>query len=241
MKENVSSRDYANDWYGENWKQETATHLDDGVDLRMIAQNPVEFLRNLSDQLDDTSQNLLRNISLTGETMINTLQNEIGQLLEKKEEQIASLFLRKQFGPPGDPLVSAVFAELAQREVLAKKDSRESAIETDQSIKRFEQLILRQIQLLIANQLNKIEEEKKEYQQAQQQYVDIQKETPEITEQMQGYQEKFVKKFKDLEKKKNFWTKLYLEVDRRLASTVVGNEKKIIFELATQSTSPTAL
>ncbi len=241
MKENVSSREYANNWYGENWKQEVSAHLDDGVDLRMISQNPVEFLRNLSEQLDNTSQNLIRSISLTGETMISTLQTEIAQLLEKKEEQIASLYLREQFGPPGDPLVSAVFAELAQREVLAKKDSRESAIKTDQLAKRFEQFILRQIQLLIANELNKIEEEKQQYQQAEQANIDIQKETPEITAAMQDYGEMFSQKFKSLEKKKNDWTKLYLEVNRRLASTVVGNEKKIIFELATQSTNPTAL
>lgn len=237
MKENVSSRDYATSWYGENWQQEAFVHLNDGV----IAQNPVEFLQNLSEQLDNTSQNLIRSICLTGETMISAIQNEIAQLLDKNKEQIASLFLREQFGPPGDPLVSAVFAELAQREVLARKDSRESAIEVNQLTERFEQLILRQIQLLIANELNKIEEEKKEYQQAQQQYIDIQKETPEITEQMQGYQEKFAKKFKDLEKKKKFWMQVYQEVDRRLASTIVGNEKKIIFELATQSTNPTVL
>lgn len=241
MKENVSSSEYANSWYGENWKQEVAAHLDDGVDLRMIEQNPVEFLKNLTEQLDNTSQNLIRNICLTGETMINTLQTEIAQLLAKKEEQIASLFLRQKFGEPGDPLVSAVFAELAQREVVAKKDSRESAIEVNQLTKRFEQLILQQIKLLIANQLNKIEEEKKQYQQAEQENIEIQKVTPEIMETMQGYQTKFTEKFKDLENKKKDWTKLYLEVDRRLASTIVGNEKKIIFELATQSTNPTAL
>ena len=237
MKENVSSRDYATSWYGENWQQETSIHPNDSI----IAQNPVEFLQNLSEQLDNTSQNLIRNISLTGETMMATLQTEIAQLLDKNKEQIASLFLRKQFGPPGDPLVSAVFAELAQREVLAKKDSRESAIEVNQLTERFEQVILRQIQLLIANQLNKIEEEKKQYQQAEQANIDIQKETPEITETMQDYQEKFDQKFKSLEKKKKDWTKLYLEVNSRLASTIVGNEKKIIFELATQSTNPTAL
>lgn len=241
MKENVSSREYANNWYGKNWQQESSTHLDDGVDLRMMAQNPVDFLRNFTEQLDDTSQNLLRSICLTGETMSSAIQNEIAQLLEKKEEQIASLYLREQFGPPGDPLVSAVFAELAQREVLAKKDSRESAIETNQLTKRFEQFILRQIQLLIANQLNKIEEEKKQYQEAEQANIDIQKETPEITEAMQDYGEMFSQKFKSLENKKKDWTKLYLEVNSRLASTIVGNEKKIIFELATQSTNPTSL
>ena len=237
MKENVSSVEYANNWYGTAWKSEIPANLESLHDYLVLEKNPLLLLENLHEQLQSSTQSLIKMLAYSGETLIDLIQNEIDHLTKEAEEQLASLFLREKFGEPGDPLVSAVFAQLAQREVLARKASKNTAVEITKLSEKFEQSILAHLKILIANQINKIEEENKEYVGAEKDSEEISKQTPEITKQMQGYRSKFAKKFKKLEGQKKSLINLYKKIDNHLSF----NNKEVVFELAKQSTNPTTL
>jgi hypothetical protein len=237
MKENISSVEYANKWYGGGWEEEIPNNLELLQASLTLEDNPLFLLENISQNLELSSQSLIEILSLSGETLIELIQTEIDQLAQKAKEQVASLFLRKKFGEPGDPMVSVVFAQLAQREVLTKKDSRESANEVAKLTERFEKQILSQFKILIANQINKIEKERKKYVEAEKTSNEIGNQTPEITEQMQGYRPKFAEKFKDFEEQKKSLTNLYKKIDTYL----LPQNNRVVFELAKQGVSPTSL
>lgn len=237
MKENISSVEYANNWYGTAWKSEIPANLESLHDYLVLEKNPLLLLESLHKQLQSSTQGLIKILAYSGESLINLIQNEIDHLTKEAEEQLASLFLREKFGKPGDPLVSAVFAQLAQREVLAKKASKNTAIEIAKLTEKFEQSILAHLKVFIANQINKIEEENKEYVVVEKDGEEISKQTPEITEQMQGYRSKFAKKFKKLEEQKKSLINLYKKIDNH----PFINNKQIVFELAKQNTNPTTL
>jgi hypothetical protein len=241
MKENISSVEYANNWYGESWKNEVPADLELLKDSLFFESNPLLLLENLHEQLGADVQNLIKILTCSGEGLINSIQEEINNLTQKAEEQIASLFLREKFGEPGDPLVSVVFAQLAQREVLTKRASKNNAIEITKLSKNFEKSILQQLKILIANQINKIEEKHKNYKKVEKDSEKISNETPEITEQMRGYRSKFVEQFQNFEKEKKSLLNLYKKIDEHLFSEKNKNQSRVIFELAQQNTSPTAL
>ncbi len=241
MKENISSVEYANNWYGEEWKKEVPADLELLQSSLILENNPLFVLKNLHEQLESSSQSLMKILSYNGEALMDLIQEEINQLLNKAEEQIAALFLRKKFGEPGDPLVSVVFAQLAQREVLTKKASKNNASEITSLTEKFEKSVLTQFKILIANQINKIEKEEKEHQEAKKNSEEISNQTPEITEQMQGYHSQFSKKFQDFEKRKKSWIDLYKKIDNHLFSTKNKHETQIVFDLAQQNTNPSSL
>jgi len=241
MKENVSSVEYASNWYGSNWRNEIPSDLELLQDSQIFDHNHLFLLKNIEEQLKLTNQSLIKMLVHNGEALTNLIQLEINLLLKKADEQNAALFLRKKFGEPGDPLVSVVFAELAQREVLTKKSSKNSATDIKSLTKNFDELIINRLKILIANQINKIEKEKRKYEQAKTDSEQISNQTPEINEQMLAYRSKFTKKFQDFEKQKELWIGFYKKIDNLLLLKNNKIKNKLIFELATQNTSPTLI
>lgn len=242
MKEGISSIEYAVDWYGQDWLSEAISLNPDLAHLIPALENsPVSFLDLFTNELDLTEMSIGQVLISGGEGILNSIQLGLAELSGKLKEQIAALFLREKFGSPGDPLVSAVWAELAQREVLAIKDSKSNSIEIEKMLEQLKYQIVEKIKLAIAAEINQIEEQIRTYQEAQATSQEFADETPEIGEQLNtNYQAKFQTKFRQLKaKRKNLIT--IFKFINQLSFTEGQNQGKAVFEVARQTVSPTLL
>ncbi len=241
MKENISSVEYANNWYGGEWEKLTSQadilllKTDNDIDQSLLIS---QFLEK---EIDTTLNSLLQNLIYSGQTLSNLIEQKLLQLNQQVKEQVAALFLREKFGPPGDPLVATVFAELAQREVLARQDSKTNAQQGTVLIEKFEKEILFQFQLLIANQINLIEKEARQYRQTKKDAETISRETPAIKKEMIPYQEKFNKKFTQFATRKRTLKNLYQIITKKIGNKHQRGHEQIVFELANQKVNPSPL
>jgi|GEM_PF-1115558 hypothetical protein len=242
MKEQISSVEYATNWYGEEWEKKTLESISSLIATGGNTDQFLSILKTIEQEVDITLNSFIQNLIHSGLNLTSLIDQELFQLNQQVKEQIAALFLREKFGPPEDPLVSVVFADLAQREVLARHESMATANASAALINKFEKEILLQLQLLVAQQINLLEKEVKQYQQAKKDGELISQQTPEIATEMSPYQKKFEHAFTKFESKKHSLEKLYQLLSYRLTDKEdQHNNKQVVLELAKQNTSPTQL
>jgi len=243
MKEGVSSIEYAQNWYGDSWLTEAINLNPELASLMPVFEkNPLSFFDLFDQELATTENNIFQTLASGGESIMNSIQAGLTELGGKLKEQIAALFLREKFGAPGDPIVSAVWAELAQREVLAIKDSKSGGLEVQSLFDQLRSQVVEKIKLAIAAEINQVEEQIKTYETAQKNSQSFATETPEIGEQLNShYQTKFEQKFLQLKTKKRKLENLFKLIGQKFSFTEGQNQGRVVFEAARQTTAPTLL
>lgn len=241
MKEQISSVEYANNWYGEEWKEKATESTLSFIATSTNTDQFLLILNAIEQEADITLNSVLQNLIHSGLNLASLIDQELFELNQQVKEQMAALFLREKFGPPGDPLVSVVFADLAQREVLARHESMATAQSSTALINEFENEILLQLQLLIAHQINLIEKKVKQYQQTKKDGELICQQTPEIETEMSPYKKNFEDAFAKFENDKHSLEKLYRLLTYQITDKNHHKSKKVIFELAKQNTNPSHL
>lgn len=242
MKAEISSREYASNFYGAAWRSEAQNfHPELANFSQQLDLNPVSLLMSVGQELNELGDGLWQQIIYAGSSLFKILETELQQLGQQLEEQLAALFLREKFGPTGDPIVAQVFAELAQREVLSRQTTKKTGLDSARLMHQAKKQVIEKIKLAIAAEINRIETEFQQYQEAQRASQLFTAQTPAIEEQMREYEAKFKDKFEQLNQEKKRLHSLYQQIDQQFAFVDGRREGQLVFAVAQQSTGPSQI
>lgn len=159
-------------------------------------------------------------IAQAGSWLIDGLDQKIISVQEKVVEENTATELRKMFGLPLSLLATPVFIELEKMELLAKMEVKQEASELTEVWEQINYRVLYYVQLFLAEQLNKIEEERLAHEAA----LDESKAEAEgvglLSSTIQGVEIKFRTKIAELEKNKNTLLKTFEKLRTNTVSTV---------------------
>ena len=239
---NVEAVERANEWYGPSWKSEA--EIGDPASTRLLLTlqlSPQNLLNEIVHDFDASYADLapaLLAIVNNNDGLLQSIDQQLIALGETTQEQLAAHFLREKFGTPDSLLAVPVFADLAQKETFARRDTQTSAQESLVLMDQVKIQIIAEIQLLIADQINQLDRQMKQLQEAKTTSQAIADETPEIDKELKSYQAQFAEEFKQLKQHKLELQSLFKAIAQRFDTAI---DKQTIFETAGQSTNPLPL
>ncbi|GEM_PF-7123727 len=142
-------------------------------------------------------------ITQAGSWLIDGLDQKIASIQEKVVEENTATELRRMFGLPLSLLAMPVFVELEKMELLAKMELKQEAVELTEFWEQINYRVLYYVQLFLAEQLNKIEEERLAHEAALNESKAEAEGIGLLGSTMQGIEIKFKSKIAELDKNKN--------------------------------------
>ena len=158
-----SSVERANLYYGKgSWKREAETSDQTTTKLLLTLQlSPQNLLNEIVHSFDasyaDLTPALLALVNHNA-SLLQSIDQQLISMGETAQEQLASHFLREKFGTPDSLLAVPVFADLAQKETFARRNTQAGAQESLVLLNQVKTQIIAEIQLLIADQINQLDQ-----------------------------------------------------------------------------------
>ena len=236
-----TSVERANGYYGAGfWEKEAEAGDPASSKLLLTLQlSPQNLLNEIIHDIDASCANLgPALLAVVNNELLQSIDKQLTAMGDKAMEQLAAHFLREKFGTPNGLLAVPVFADLAQKETFARRDTQTGAQESLVLLDQVKTQVIAEIQLLIADQINQLDQQIKQLQEAKTTSQAIAKKTPEISDELQEYQPQFTKEFNQLEQHKLELQSLFKAIARRFDTAI---DKQTIFETAGQSTNPLPL
>jgi len=197
--------------------------------------NFTNILESLGEELDFDQSEWQSILALSGVWMLNNLDNQIVDLKNKKVEQNTAVELRKMLGVPLSLLAMPVFIELEKMEVNAKKALKEEAAATAQILEQINNTLLYMVQLVLAEQINLVEEEISVHQAALDASQKEAEGMPALGTTMQHVEGQFKEKMEQLQERKNLLTDTFSKVGDNLKSSIGEVFETTVFSAKDQS------
>ncbi len=215
---------------GDNWKTFGMRNL-----------NIAEQLEGMGLEMPIENQAWQKFLSQIGFGMIGMLDQKIENIQAKVVEQETAIELRQLFGQPLSLLAMPVFVELEKMELFARIDLKTEATSIEKMWEQIQTRVLYMIQLFLAEQIKKVEEEEKAHLVALKASQKEAEGTEALTGTINKVENKFSVKLEELETKKTQLLAKFKQVGGNMQNSIEGFFENTIFSASKQSTQPIAI